>query len=170
MKVNPRNEATPNPALAAADPFRPTEYTGLLMQVLKSQSHTFGRGMGLDIGMGSGVLLATLGLLGVERLYGVDIDPAAVCASDRLIRDLGLSERTQLLQGSIWEPLGDERFDVIVTNLPNFPATEPSDPDHSRFWSMGGADGRQLIDPFLLGLRSHLRDDGVVFMTHNVFS
>ena len=109
--------------------------------------------MGLDMGTGSGVLLATLGLLGVERIYGVDIDPDAIAASERLVRELGLFERTRLLQGSLWEPLGDEQFDVVVANLPNFAASQPSDPDHSRFWSVGGPDGRKLLDPFLAGLR-----------------
>jgi methylase of polypeptide subunit release factors len=152
------------------DPFRPSEYSGLLMQALRSRADTFARGAGLDMGMGSGVLLATLGLLGIERLVGVDIDPAAISASSEMARSLGLLGRTRLLQGSLWEPLGDETFDVVVTNLPNFAATEPSDPDHSRFWSMGGADGRRVIDPFLAGLRRHLNPGGVAFMTHNVFA
>src|SRR5712691_3522578 len=157
-------------AAAATDAFRPSEYTGLLLQALKSGARHFDRGMGLDMGTGSGVLLATLGLLGVERLYGIDIDPEAIAATERLIRELGLLERTRLLQGSLWEPLGDEQFDVVVANLPNFAACQPSDPDRSRFWSMGGPDGRKLIDPFLAGLRAHLRDSGIAFMTHNVFA
>jgi release factor glutamine methyltransferase len=86
------------------------------------------------------------------------------------VRELGLFERTRLLQGSLWEPLGDERFDVVVANLPNFAASRPSDPDHSRYWSVAGPDGRKLIDPFLAGLRDHLCDTGVAFMTHNVFA
>jgi release factor glutamine methyltransferase len=154
----------------APDPFRPSEYTGLLMHTLRSRSQEFARGAGLDMGTGSGVLLATLGSLGVEKLYGVDIDPEAIRAADRLMRQVGMHERTRLLRGSLWEPLGIERFDVVVANLPNFAATEPSDPDHSCYWSMGGANGRQLIDPFLDGLRCHLRDDGVAFMTHNAFA
>jgi release factor glutamine methyltransferase len=164
-----RPDRTSVPA-TGSDPFRPSDYTGLLMHALRTRAGSYGRGAGLDMGMGSGVLLATLGSLGVERLYGVDIDPDAVRASRQLIDDLGLGERATLLVGSMWEPLGDERFDVVVANLPNFAATQPSDPDHSRFWSMGGANGRRWIDPFLAGLRSHLRDDGVVFMTHNVFA
>jgi release factor glutamine methyltransferase len=157
------------PEAVGTDPFRPSDYTGLLLHALKMRAGHFGRGMGLDMGTGSGVLLATLGLLGVERIYGVDIDPDAIAASERLVRELGLFERTRLLQGSLWEPLGDEKFDVVVANLPNFAASQPSDPDHSRFWSVGGPDGRKLIDPFLAGLRSHLRDRGVALMTHNVF-
>ena len=158
------------PEAVGTDPFRPSDYTGLLLHALKSRAGQFGRGMGLDMGTGSGVLLATLGLLGVKRLYGVDIDPNAIAASERLVRQLGLFERTRLLQCSLWEPLGDERFDVVVANLPNFAASQPSDPDHSRFWSVGGPDGRKLIDPFLAGLRFHLRDSGVALMTHNVFA
>lgn len=159
-----------SPEVAGADPFRPSDYTGLLLHALKSRAAHFRRGAGLDMGTGSGVLLATLGLLGVERLFGVDIDPDAIAASRRLIAEFGLLERTRLLQGSLWEPLGDEQFDVVVANLPNFAATRPSDPERSRFWSMAGPDGRKLIDPFLAGLRAHLRDDGVAFMTHNVFA
>jgi release factor glutamine methyltransferase len=113
---------------------------------------------------------ATLGSLGVERLYGVDIDPVAVSASEHLMRELGLAARSRLFVGSLWEPLGDLRFDVVVANLPNFAATKPSDPDHSPLWSMAGADGRQLIDPFIAGLRDHLSDTGVAFMTHNAFA
>lgn len=121
------------------------------------------------MGTGSGVLLATLGLLGVERLSGVDIDPDAIEASDHLLREVGLRDRARLLLGSLWEPVGNEKFDVVVANLPNFASAQPCDPDHSRFWSMAGPDGRHLINPFLDGLRPHLRDSGVAFVTQNAF-
>jgi len=162
-------ESDPPLAMHASDPFRPSDYTGLLMHALRSRAPEYARGSGLDMGVGSGVLLATLGMIGVERLYGVDIDPDAVRATRRLLAQLGMLERAQIFCGSLWEPLGNERFDVVAANLPHFAATQPSDPGHSPFWSMGGADGRQLIDPFLAGLRDHLRDTGVAFITHNVF-
>lgn len=154
----------------AVDLFRPSEYSGLLIHALRSRAHTFRHGSGLDMGTGSGVLLATLGLLGCTRLVGVDIDPAAINASTTMARGLGLLDRTTLLQGSLWEPLEDEAFDVIVTNLPNFAATKPSDPERSVSWSMAGADGRSAINPFLAGLGRHLKPDGVAYMTHNVFA
>ncbi len=158
------------PKVADVDPFRPSEYTGLLIHALRTRTPHYARRTGLDMGTGSGVLLGVMGSLGVERLWGIDIDPAAIHASRRLMQSLGMTDRTQLLVGSMWEPLKDERFDVVVANLPNFAATTPSDPDHSQYWSMGGADGRRWIDPFLAGLRPHLHDDGVAFMTHNVFA
>lgn len=159
----------PNDPPIAGDPFRPSEYSGLLMQALLSHAGEFNLGSGLDMGTGSGVLLATLGGLGFKRVVGVDIDPASLTAASAMMKTLGLLDRTDLRQGSLWEPLLDETFDVVVTNLPNFAASAPSDPDHSPFWSMGGVDGRRAIDPFIAGLGRHLRPGGVAFMTHNVF-
>jgi release factor glutamine methyltransferase len=151
------------------DPFRPSDYTGLLMHALRLRAADFGRGSGLDMGVGSGVLLGTLGLLGVDRLFAVDIDPAAIRATESLLRGMGMLGRTRLLLGSLWAPLDGEKFDVVVANLPHFAATEPSDPDRSPYWSMGGTDGRRLLDPFLAGLSAHLHDDGAAFITHNAF-
>jgi release factor glutamine methyltransferase len=161
--------AGPQEATGDRDPFRPSDYAGMVIHAVRSRLGSFGLGSGLDMGVGSGVLLATLGLLGVGRLVGVDIDPAAIQATERLLHGMGLLDRAQLLHGSLWEPVGDERFDVVVANLPHFAATEPSDPDHSPHWSMGGADGRRQLDPFLAGLGTHLQDDGVAFITHNAF-
>src|SRR5665213_614541 len=95
--------AAPLAAAPRPDPFRPSEYTGLLMHVLRIRAQAFGRGAGLDMGMGSGVLLGVLGSLGVERLFGVDIDPEAIRASQHLVDELGLTGRTRLLLGSLWE-------------------------------------------------------------------
>jgi release factor glutamine methyltransferase len=113
------------------------------------------------MGVGSGVLLASLGELGVQCLVGVDIDPAALRATEGLLSGMRLMARTRLLQGSLWEPLGAARFDIVVTNLPHFAATVRSDPERSQYWSMGGADGRCLLDPFLTGVEAHLEAGGV---------
>jgi release factor glutamine methyltransferase len=157
------------PPAAQNDPFRPSGYTGMLIHAVRARAGNFRRGSGLDMGLGSGVLLATLGQLGVERLCGVDIDPAALDATERLLDDLGLLARTRLLEGSLWQPVGDERFDIVLANLPHFAATEPSDPEHSPYWSMGGHNGRRLLDPFLAGLGAHLTDQGKALITHNAF-
>lgn len=169
MDTLPDRPPATREAISENDPFRPSEYTGLLMHALRLRADSYGRDAGLDMGLGSGVLLATLGLIGVRSLYGVDVDPDAVHATERLLAELGMLERARLFCGSLWEPLGDTQFDIVTANLPHFAATEPSDPHHSRYWSMGGADGRMLLDPFLAGLRRHLRDSGVALITHNVF-
>jgi release factor glutamine methyltransferase len=157
------------PPTAISDPFLPSDYTGMLIHAVRERAATFGRGSGLDMGVGSGVLLGALGLLGVQQLWGVDIDPAAIRAAEGLLRSMGLFEQSRLLQGSLWEPVGDERFDIVVANLPHFATTTPPDPAHSPYWSVGGVDGRRQLDPFLAGLAVHLRDDGVAFITHSNF-
>ncbi len=151
------------------DPFRPSDHTGLLMHALRAGAPGYRRGSGLDMGVGSGVLLAALGELGVQRLVGVDIEPAALHSTATLLRAMHLLERATLLRGSLWEPVGAARFDIVLANLPHFAATEPSDPERSPHWSMGGADGRRLLDPFLAGLKAHLAENGVALITHNAF-
>ncbi len=121
------------------------------------------------MGLGSGIVLATLGRLGCARLVGVDIDPDAIGATRVLLQQIDLLARSTLYQGSLWEPVGDERFGVVAANLPQFAATEPADPEHTPYWSSAGADGRQFMDPFLAGLRAHLRDTGAALIAHNVF-
>ena len=155
--------------MPSCDLFRPSDYTGLMMHALRAGVSGYRRGSGLDMGVGSGVLLATLGELGVQRLVGVDIEQAALRSAAALLRAMHLLERARLLRGSLWEPVGAARFDIVVANLPHFAATEPSDPDRSPYWSMGGADERHLLDPFLAGLAMHLADDGVALITHNAF-
>lgn len=153
---------------ADRDPLRPTDHTALLLHVLRREAARFGKRRGLDMGVGSGVLLAALGLLGVAELHGVDADAEAVAATRRLLGEMGLAARADVRQGSLWAPVAGGRFDVVVANLPQFAALEPSDPDHSPGWSAAGADGRAWLDPFLAGLGAHLAEDGVAFMTHNV--
>jgi release factor glutamine methyltransferase len=65
--------------------FRPSQYTATLLQVIEQQC--LGRRMEsvLDIGVGSGVLLAALAKLGALQLWGVDISKAAVESSEHLL-------------------------------------------------------------------------------------
>src|SRR3954452_5222115 len=86
-------------AAAPADPFRPSDYTGLLMHALRQRAGDYRRGSGLDMGVGSGVLLATMGRLGRQSPRGGDIDPDALHATEALLHEMGLTQQTTLLQG-----------------------------------------------------------------------
>jgi len=99
--------------------------------------------------------------------WGVDIEQAALRSAAAMLHAM-LLERATLLRGSLWEPVGAARFDIVVANLPHFAATEPSDPDRSPYWSMGGVDGRHLLDPFLAGLGMHPTTVSPL-ITHNAF-
>jgi release factor glutamine methyltransferase len=123
----------------------------------------------LEIGSGSGVVLAALGALGAISLCGIDIEEDAVSSGMLLLEELGHGKTAELHLGDMWSPVGDRSFDLIVANLPHFPMADDHFPGRLPSWSGGGPDGRRMLDPFLEGLRSHLAVGGRAFLTHNAF-
>ena len=163
-------DASSDLALAA---LRPSEYTAALIQVLQSKPYVRGATV-LEIGSGSGVVLAALAELGAASLCGIDIEEDAVTSGMLLLAELGHGEVAEFYLGDMWLPVLGRRFDLIVANLPHFPMErspmERSDmPGRLPTWSAGGIDGRALLDPFLDGLRGHLKADGRAIITHNGF-
>jgi len=153
-------------AVPSADPFLPSEYTGLLLHAIQHLPDPPPDSRAAEIGVGSGVVLAGLARRGFGRLHGVDCHPAAIRAAEALLDRLELTCRTRLSLGSVWAPLEGEQFDLVVANLPQFPTDEPADADRIPSWSTGGPDGRRVMDPFLAGLAAHLRPGGLALITH----
>ncbi len=119
----------------------------------------------LDVGVGSGILLAYLSRLGAKHLWGVDINPEALQASKDLLQEEVPSVPQRLILGDMWQPFTfEQRFDVIAANLPHFPA-KLTPLDRPSTWT--GGEGRLLINRFIQGLPDRLQDNGVAFMTHH---
>ncbi len=154
---------------SSSDQLRPSEYTAALVHVLRNRARFLQLNQVAEIGVGSGVVLAVLAELGAARLYGVDIETEAVESAAALLSDLGFEDRANIVQGDLWEPLEDRRFDLIVANLPHFPTMAAGYSDRFPGWSHGGRDGRRLLDPFLEGLPRHLASGGRALITHNAF-
>jgi release factor glutamine methyltransferase len=152
---------------------RPSEYTGALIAALRARAAWARGAAALEIGFGSGVVLAALGGLGAEALCGVDIEAEAVAETTALLAALGLGRRAELHRGDMWQPLRGRRFDLIAANLPHFPMTPAAavagPGGRLPSWSSGGADGRLLLDAFLDGLGPHLAAGGRAVLTHNAF-
>jgi release factor glutamine methyltransferase len=153
-------------ALAA---LRPSEYTAALIQVLQAKAAKVRGAKVLEIGSGSGVVLAALGELGAASLCGIDIEEDAVTSGMLLLAELGHGETAELYLGDMWLPVTGRRFDLIVANLPHFPMERSDVPGRLPSWSAGGTNGRALLDPFLEGLEAHLAADGRAIITHNAF-
>lgn len=148
---------------------RPSEYTAALIQGLRlDPSRVRGTNV-LEMGSGSGVVLAALGAMGAASLSGVDIEEDAVISGELLLRDLGYADRATLYRGDMWSPVAGHRFDLIVANLPHFPMDHLGVNGRLPTWSSGGADGRELLDPFLKGLPDHFTKGGRAVVTHNAF-
>jgi release factor glutamine methyltransferase len=154
------------PVLAA---LRPSEYTAALIQALQARRAAVRGARVLEIGSGSGVVLAALAGLGAASLCGIDVEEDAIASGTLLLGELGHRDAAEFIQGDMWRPVGGRRFDLIVANLPHCTLVDPHLPGRLPTWSEAGADGRRLLDPFLEGLGRHLAPRGRAFITHNGF-
>lgn len=155
--------------MQAGSLFSPSEYTAALLMHVRSQASSVPPACALELGTGSGVVLALMLALGAKQALGVDIEAAAVEATQKLLQHEGVTGRSRVVQGDMWAACGTERFDLIATNLPQFAAAHIEGDGRLPSWSVGGADGRKVVDKFLAGLPQHLNAGGVALMTHNTF-
>ncbi|HTQ33496.1 MAG TPA: hypothetical protein VMI30_04950 [Stellaceae bacterium] len=164
ISVSLATHGRPGVAIAA---MQPSEYTAALIQVLQNRIAWAQGADALEVGSGSGVVLAALGMLGATSLCGVEIEPTGIAAAVGLM--IEVDRPAELHHGSIWEPVIGRRFDLIAANLPHFPM--PRQPFGKRLpsWSSGGPDGRGLLNAFLAGLPEHLAPGGRAIITHNAF-
>ena len=155
--------------MQAGSLFSPSEYTAALLMHIRNHASATPPASALEVGTGSGVVLALMLALGAQRAMGVDIEPTAVEATQNLLQKEGVADRAQVVQGDMWAACGTERFDLIATNLPQFAAAHIEGDGRLPTWSVGGLDGRAVVDKFLIGLPQHLNVGGVALMTHNSF-
>ena len=148
---------------------RPSEYTAALIQVLRARSRWVRGANALEIGSGSGVVLAAMGELYAASLCGIDIECSAVESGALLLHGLGYGAKAEMQHGDIWEPVAGRGFDLIAANLPQFPMEPLWYAGRLQSWSSGGPDGRRLLDRFLDGLPAHLARGGRAIITHNAF-
>jgi release factor glutamine methyltransferase len=160
---------TATPLDGAGDTFQPSEYTAVLIQVLRGNPSLVRGADALEIGCGSGVVLAALGTLGAASLCGIDVERTAISTAAALLRTLNYMDIASLYVGDMWQPVSGRKFDLIVANLPHFPTASVALPGRLASWSCGGSNGRQLLDRFLDGVGAHLALGGRAIMTHNGF-
>lgn len=149
------------------DLFRPSEYTAALLRQLRLGMPC--RGRVLEMGTGSGVVLAALAAAGAREVVGVDVEPDAVRLTQAMLRAQGATQ-VSVRCGDLWQPLADERFDLVVFNPPQMPLPDDAQLDHRlHSWSHGGHDGREVLDRFLGELHAHLSPGARALITHSNF-
>ena len=153
--------------LASPGVLRPSEYSVALIDALVGMGDSIDGASVIEIGTGCGVVLAAAAGMGARTLCGVDIEDIALRSSDDLLRSVGAHDRLELLQGHLWQPVGNRQFDLVLANLPHFPLDGGELPGRLKSWSDGGPDGRRLLDPFLDELAAHLAPGGRAVITHN---
>jgi ribosomal protein L3 glutamine methyltransferase len=99
------------------------------------------------------------------RLDAVDLSADALEVARRNVADHGLAERIALLQGDLYEPLGERRYDLILANPPYVDAQGMAElPRECRAEPKlafdGGADGLDIVRRILAEAGPHLTPRG----------
>ncbi len=109
-------------------------------------------GTALDLGTGSGCLALALAVEGrFRRVVATDASAAALTVADANAERVAPPVPVELRQGSLFQPVAEATFDVIVSNPPylteaEFAALDPAVRDHEpRDALVGGADGMDHI-------------------------
>lgn len=142
--------------------FRPISDSEFLADVLREQTLP-PRATVLDVCTGSGILAITAALRGARGVTAVDCSRRAVVTT-RLNARLN-HVKVRAVRGDLYAPLGDRRFDAIVSNPPYVPAQTATLPDAGprRAWD-AGADGRAFLDRLIAGAPDHLRPGGFLLI------
>ncbi|MBO9709203.1 MAG: peptide chain release factor N(5)-glutamine methyltransferase [Caulobacter sp.] len=135
LQVN-KNVLTPRP-----------ETEVIVDEVLKAFPEQMAFNM-LDLGVGSGtILLAVLAERPAAKGLGIDVSEEALAVARENAANLDLNTRVALMRGDWTNGLGDESFDLVVSNPPYIATDvietlEPEVRDHEpRLALDGGADG-----------------------------
>lgn len=125
----------------------------------------------LDLCTGSGcILLSLLHELRNAGGLGTDLSEEALEAARENAVRLGLLERAAFRQGDLWEPVGDERFDLIVSNPPYvptevIPTLEPEVRCGEPYAALdGGEDGLVFYRRIMREAAGHLKPSGIIIV------
>jgi len=122
----------------------------------------------LDLCTGSGCLAILLACFFPEaKVVATDLAESALAVAARNVSDYGLGERIHLLRSDVFSVLGDERFDLIVSNPPYVTeaamALLPAEYRHEPELSLaGGADGMDVVRRIVNGAASQLTERGLL--------
>lgn len=144
--------------------FRPISDSRMVAERLRHE----GLGPGsrvLDLCTGSGILALAAAAEGA--------DVTAVDVSRRAVATVRLNARRQRLavravRGRLFEPVVEERFDLVVSNPPYVPSPTDELPRRgpSRAWA-AGRDGRAVLDAICDQVADHLAPGGAVLLVHS---
>ena len=120
----------------------------------------------LDVGTGSGAIALSLAR---ERpkasITATDISPSALQIARLNADELQVGETVRFLEGSLFEPVRGERFELIVSNPPYLARSvagslAPELAHEPELALFGGEDGYAVLRPFAAGVKEMLEPGG----------
>jgi ribosomal protein L3 glutamine methyltransferase len=120
----------------------------------------------LDLCTGSGcIAILAAHAFPNAQIDAVDLSPDALEVARRNVHEHGLEDRITLYQGDLFAPLGDTRYDLIITNPPYVDAQGMADlPEECRHEPAmafdGGDDGLDIVRKIIAEAAAHLLPGG----------
>ena len=120
----------------------------------------------LDLCAGGGSLaILAARVFEAAAIDAVELSPAALAIAKRNVREYGLEERVRLVQGDLFAPVADRRYDLILSNPPYvtsaavaaFPPEYAAEP---RMAHEAGADGLDVVRRILDEVGAHMTPQG----------
>ncbi|MFZ5501949.1 MAG: 50S ribosomal protein L3 N(5)-glutamine methyltransferase [Pseudomonadota bacterium] len=129
----------------------------------------------LDLCTGSGCLaILAAHAFPFAEVDAIDLSPDALAVARRNVNDYGLQHRVQLLESNLFAELGEQRYDLIISNPPYVDAASvsvlPQEYLHEPALALGsGDDGLDATRIILEHAADHLTENGllVVEIGHN---
>jgi len=115
----------------------------------------------LDLGTGCGLFALIAVRLGARRVVATDVD-ARVLGCARKNAALNEIAGIEFRLGSLFDPVLDETFDVVIANPPQTPAQIPIRPDKD-----GGEDGCRWLLPLIEEAHAFLNPGGLLYLLTN---
>lgn len=123
----------------------------------------------LEIGTGTG-LIAVYTAQRTKNVVATDINKHAIkCALKNTISNK--TYNLELRHGDLFEPITNEKFDLILFNTPYLPTSEDEKLDGNLNAAFdGGLDGREVIDKFIGDVKDYLKEEGRVQLVQSSLS
>ena len=151
----------------------PREDTGVLVDQAYERARRLSRLAIVDLGTGTGIVAVALAKRCPNaEITAVDVSPAALAVARKNAERHGAGIR--FLEGDWYAPLGDVRFDLIVSNPPYVVAGDPHlarnglpfEPQVALTDGVAGGDGLACIRRIVDGAAARLREGGWLLMEH----
>lgn len=142
----------------------------LIDEVLAASPRAESRGAHvLDVGTGSGIIACTIAAETGATVDATDISAQALDVARKNADRLGVAGRVHFYHGDLVEPVRNNRYDVVIANLPYIPTRDvPKPPDpvsfEPRTATDGGSDGLALYRRLLSKLPALLNDEAMVLL------
>ena len=145
--------------------YEPAEDTFLLAENLDIKR----RDEVLEIGTGTGII-TVIAARKARRVVATDINEDAIkCALKNTITNR--TYNVELRKGDLFEPVKDEKFDLILFNTPYLPTEEDEKLDDELNAAFdGGLEGRETINKFLEEVKDYLKEGGRVQLVQSSLS